>query len=247
MKNIGKITGIEKNGYLCYDKQMRKRGYFDMKKKWNILLILAVILVLVVSIVIYRNITKENTKEDNNFKIVTTFYPIYIMAENITQGAKNIDLINMTDINVGCLHDYNLSTTDMKKIENADLIIQNGLGLENFMDEILNTYSDIKIVDSSSNITNKVEENGEINNHIWTSISNYIAQVEEIANGLTESNPENANIYEQNKNNYIEKLENLQSKYETELASLKGKKAICLNEAFTYLTKEVGIESKCFI
>ncbi len=214
-----------------------------MKKKWNILLILAVILVLVVSIVIYKNITKENTKEDNNFKIVTTFYPIYIMAENITQGAKNVDLINMTDINVGCLHDYNLSTTDMKKIENADLIIQNGLGLENFMDKILNTYSDIKIVDSSSNITNKVEENGEINNHIWTSISNYIAQVEEIANGLTESNPENANIYEQNKNNYIEKLENLQSKYETELSNLKGKKAICLNEAFTYLTKEVGMES----
>lgn len=142
----------------------------------------------------------------------------------------------------GCLHDYNLATTDMKKIESANVVIQNGLGLENFMDKILSTYSDIKIIDSSSKITNKIEENGEINSHIWTSISNYITQVEEITDELCEANPVNSDIYKKNKETYIAKLKELQTKYNTELAKIKGKKAICLNEALTYLAKEVGLE-----
>ena len=121
-------------------------------------------------------------------------------------------------------------------------IVQNGLGLENFMDKILNTYSGIKIIDSSKNITGKIEENGEVNNHIWTSLSNYMMQVEEIANGLNEANPENKEVYEKNKENYIKELKKLQKEYQTELANLNDKKAICLNEAFSYLAKEVGLE-----
>ena len=148
----------------------------------------------------------------------------------------------MADRNVGCLHDYTLSTTDMKKLEKADVVVQNGLGIENFMDKILNTYSEIKIIDSSKNIISKIEENGEVNNHIWTSLSNYMMQVEEIAKSLSEANPENKEVYEKNKENYIKELKKLQKEYQTELANLNDKKAICLNEAFSYLAKEVGLE-----
>lgn len=213
-----------------------------MRKKTTIFLVIATILILIISIVLYRNITKEEKKENENLKIVTTFYPIYIMTSNITQGAENVELTNMTDINIGCLHDYTLTTSDMKKLENADIIIQNGLGLENFMDKILNTYSNIKIIDSSKNITNKIEEDEQINSHIWTSLSNYIIQVEEITKGLIEENPENASIYTENKENYISKLQEIKEKYNTELTNIKGKKAICLNEALTYIAEEVGLE-----
>lgn len=164
------------------------------------------------------------------------------MTSNITQGAQNIELVNMTDISVGCLHDYALSTQDMKKLEKAEVVIQNGLGLENFMDKILDTYSNIQIIDSSKNITNRIEENGEVNNHIWTSLSNYILQVEEIANRLSQINPENEEVYKRNKESYIKQLKELQERYQTELTNLKGKKAICLNEAFSYLAKEVGLD-----
>lgn len=207
-----------------------------------VLLIILLILVLFASIVIYKNITQKPEEENDNFKIVTTFYPIYIMTENITEGAKNIELVNMTDTNVGCLHDYTLSTSDMKKIEKADVIIQNGLGLENFMSKILTTYSNITIIDSSTNITNKIEENGEVNGHIWTSLTNYIYQVEEITNQLSIANPENASIYVANKEKYINKLQELQKKYTEQLENLQGKKAICLNEAIPYLAKEVELE-----
>ncbi len=212
-----------------------------MKKKIGIAILVIVVMIVAIC-VIGNRMGKSQNDDEGQFKIVTTFYPIWIMTSNITQGAQNIELVNMADKNAGCLHDYTLSTTDMKKLEKADVVVQNGLGLENFMDKILNTYSRIKIIDSSKNITSKIEENGEVNNHIWTSLSNYMMQVEEIANGLSEANPENKEVYEKNKENYIKELKELQGEYQTELANLKGKKAICLNEAFSYLAKEVGLE-----
>lgn len=212
-----------------------------MKKKIGIVALAIIIVVLIIGI-IGKKIGEPKQGEERQFKIVTTFYPIFIMTKNITQGAQNIEVVNMADINSGCLHDYTLSTQDMKKLEKADVVIQNGLSLEKFMDKILNTYSDIQIVDSSENITNKIEENGEINNHIWTSISNYILQVEEITKRLSEINPENKEIYETNKESYIKELKTLQEKYKSELTNLAGKKAVCLNEAFSYLAKEIGLE-----
>lgn len=209
-----------------------------MKKK-SIFIVIAIILIIFIAIILYKNITNVEPEEDNNFKIVTTFYPIYIMTENITAGAQNVELTNMTDTNVGCLHDYTLVTADMKKIENADIIVQNGMGLENFMSQILSTYSNIKTIDSSKDVQNKIEENS----HIWMNIQNYIAQVEEIAKGLSEANPENSLIYEQNKNEYIEKLKNIQEKYSLELSNLNGRKSICLDEALEYIAKQVGLDT----
>lgn len=208
-----------------------------MKNK-SIFIVIAIILIIFIAIILYKNITGIEQEENNNFKIVTTFYPIYIMTENITSGAQNVELTNMTDTNVGCLHDYTLVTADMKKIENADIIIQNGMGLENFMSQILGTYSNIKTIDSSKNVQSKIEENS----HIWMNIQNYIAQVEEIAKGLSEVNPENSLIYEQNKNEYIEKLKNMQERYNLELSGLNGRKAICLDEALEYIAKQIGLD-----
>ena len=209
-----------------------------MKKK-SIIIVIAIVLIIFIAIILYKNITNVEQEEDNNFKIVTTFYPIYIMTENITAGVQNVELTNMTDTNVGCLHDYTLVTADMKKIENANIIVQNGMGLENFMSQILSTYSNIKTIDSSKDVQNKIEENS----HIWMNIQNYIAQVEEIAKGLSEANPENSLIYEQNKNEYIEKLKNIQEKYSLELSNLNGRKSICLDEALEYIAKQVGLDT----
>lgn len=215
-----------------------------MKKNLGVILLIVCMAVLIIGI-IYANNAKKTKEQNGNFKIVTTFYPIYIITENITDGAQNINLVNMTDTNVGCLHDYTLSTADMRKLENANVIIQNGLGLENFIDKILNTYSNIAIINSSENISNVIKENEENNGHIWTSITNYMTQVEKIASELSKLNPENSEIYNRNKDNYIANLKLLQKKYTEELEILKNKKAICLNEAITYLAKEVNLDVTC--
>ena len=78
-----------------------------MKKK---IIVTGIILFCLVSLIVFlcvKNINKSNeqSSNSNNFKIVTSFYPMYIIAENLTQNAQNIELSNMAEVNGGCLHD----------------------------------------------------------------------------------------------------------------------------------------------
>lgn len=123
------------------------------------------------------------------------------------------------------------------------MFIQNGLEIENFMDKIVSSFSKLKVIDSSEGLVNIIKDDDEINGHTWTSIDNNIKQVENIKNKLKEANPENADIYEKNANDYIQKLNNLKQKYQTELADLNGKKVVSLNESFAYLQRDLGLDS----
>lgn len=212
-------------------------------KKKNILIIITIIILsCIIGFIVWKNLNKTNNQDDGTTKIVTSFYPMYILAENITEGSSNVELENMANVNVGCLHDYTLTTEDMKKVENADIFITNGLGMENFIDTIINSNEGMYILDSSNGIQNLISHEDETNAHIWTSIDNYIIQVRNIAEGLKENDHDNAEIYEKNANEYIQELENLKENYLQELVDLQGKKAICLNEAFEYLGQELGMD-----
>ena len=206
--------------------------------------LIGIVIISVIVILIVLNINRNNKKEvdDGKTKIVTSFYPMYIIAENITEGANNIELVNMVDVNVGCLHDYTLTTEDMKKVEDADIFISNGLGMENFIDKILESNSDMQVIDSSVDVTNLISDDNEVNGHIWTSIDNYIKQVESVAEGLKKVNEENAAIYDENAREYIEKLNDLKKEYSEALEILNEKKAVVLNEAFEYMGQELGLD-----
>ena len=212
-------------------------------KKRNIIIILAIILVIVLLIVI-GNLNRNEIERDDKVRIVTSFYPMYIMTLNITEGVENVEVENMADNQVGCIHDYTLTTSDLKKFENADIFVENGYGIENFSNNIIESYPNVKIIESASKITDTIEEHEEINAHFWTSIDNYILQVREIADRLKELDNANEAKYEENASEYITKLENLKTKYKNELQNLNGKKVVSLNEAFSYLFKFVGIEEE---
>lgn len=212
----------------------------EVKNCIKICIVAMIIIILIVGIVI-GNLTKKNEKEDNKFKILTSFYPLYIMVQNIANGTENVEVSNMTEKHTGCIHNYTLTTSDLKKFENADVFIENGRNLENFTEKIIDIYPKVNIIESGENITNVIEEDDEQNPHIWLSIENYITQIRVISENLKDLNNENAETYTKNSNDYIEKLEKLKVEYES-LQNIKNKKAICLNESLEYLLKDASIE-----
>lgn len=66
-----------------------------MKKATRLLLIITFTVICMITL---TGCTKEN-KNNENYKIVTSFYPVYIMTYNITYGASNVELANMADAN----------------------------------------------------------------------------------------------------------------------------------------------------
>ena len=214
-----------------------------MKKYIKYIIIVLVLIVLVTTLIILNiNRNKKQEEENGTTKIVTSFYPMYIIAENLTAGAENIELVNMADVNVGCLHDYTLTTEDMKKVEDADIFISNGLGMESFIDKILSSNADMKVIDSSTNIDNFISNDDEVNGHIWTNIEKYIKQVKNISEGLQQNDSANSEVYQKNTDEYLKKLNELKDEFNNALKEVKGKKAVVLNEAFEYLGQELELD-----
>ena len=207
------------------------------------IVIIVLCIILIIGFIVWKNIERNNNDvSSSKTRIVTSFYPMYVIALNLTEGAEGIELSNMADVNVGCLHDYTLTTEDMKKVENADIFISNGLGMENFISKILESNSDMKVIDSSNNLENVISNGIEENAHIWTSIDNYILQVQNIAEELKTADAKNAEVYTQKKKKYVDELNKLNEEYKSKLAKSNGEKAICLNEAFAYLGRDLNLD-----
>lgn len=209
-----------------------------MKRKTKIIALIAIFIVIVTGIVI-ANISKSQKVNDKKgeYRILTSFYPIYIMTLNITNGASNVKVENMAESLTGCIHDYTLTTSDLRKFENCDVFVENGAGLEEFTDEITSKYSNVKIVDAADLVNDLlIDEEGETNSHIWLSLDIYINEVNKITQELSDLNSVNAQIYKRNSDNYIKKLVELKRKFDS--LTLEGKKAICLNESLEYLLRD---------
>ena len=183
----------------------------------------------------------RRTPQNVRFRVVTSFYPLYIMALNITDGVPGIQVDNMAGQQAGCLHDYQLQSKDMKNIEQADVFVINGAGMENFMTKVTSQLPDLHVVNSSEGVPLLLDESGEANPHIWVSITNYIKQVSNIAEGLEKADPENAALYQKNAQEYMAKLSVLRDKMHEELSGITNRDIITFHEAFPYFAEEFGL------
>lgn len=186
------------------------------------------------------NTGQQAAKKDGQLHIVTSFYPMYIATANITKGVEGVQVTNMTKPQTGCLHDYQLSTDDMKTLENADIFVANGAGMESFMDKIINEYKDLQVIDASKDI-DLLEENGEANPHVWLDVDNAIKQVENISEQLCDADPDHAEAYKANAAVYVGRLKELQAEMSNELKDISHRDIVTFHEAFPYFAQEFNL------
>jgi len=197
--------------------------------------------ILLLLVLLCTGCGQNDVQEGETFDIVTSFYPVYIFTQNITKGVPDVTVYNITENQTGCLHDYQLSTSDMKQIEDSDVFVVNGAGLEGFMDKILER-EDIDILDSGENvelIENRFYEG--YNEHIWLSVTNAIEQVETIGTGLMARDPEHQDLYRQNMQEYIECLKNLRNDLREELYGNENIEIVTSHDAFSYFAEDFGL------
>ena len=219
-----------------------------MKKKHALALILALFTLLA---------TGCAAQKDGQTTIVTSFYPMYVLTLNVTDGVDGVTVQNMAEQNVGCLHDYQLQTRDMVALEGADALVINGGGMEQFMDKVLTLRADLPVINASEGIEmlpsvsehdhddhddHDHDHEGEVMNaHVWLDPSLAMVQVRNIAEGLANADPEHAEAYRSNAEAYILKLEQLKADIAEQLAPYAGREIITFHEAFTYFADAFGL------
>lgn len=174
--------------------------------------------------------------------ILSTFYPIQLAVRNIAGGVPGVRVENLTRPNSGCLHDHVLTTDEMLRLEQASILVINGLGLETFLEPVYGRQSRLRVVNASRGIEPIVDaRTGVTNAHVWVSVGLAMRQVGNIAEGLAEADPGRAALYRANASAYLERLRLLQVEMKRALSIVPRRDLITFHEAFPYFAREFDL------
>lgn len=176
-------------------------------------------------------------KDGEKLRILTSFFPMYVMTLNVARGVPDVTVTNLTAPQTGCLHDYSLTAEDMKKLAGADVFIANGGGMESFLAKAVEANKRLAVVTASAGIP-LIREGGEINPHVWLRIASAREEVAGIARSLAALDPANAGAYRRNAREYDGQLAELQQYAGDKLKELKSRDIVTFHEAFPYFAQE---------
>jgi len=208
---------------------------------------------------ISEKMAEADGKEE--FLLVTSFYPMYVLAENLTDGIEGIAVSNLTENQTGCLHDYQLTSRDMKLLNRADAFLINGAGMELFMEKALETNAGLTVIEASHEIEllegvahhhhgedAHAEEETHAdgghsgNGHVWLDVARYGRQADKVTEELSKLLPEQAEALEGAAAVYKEKLAVLSDEVSEVRELSKGTPVVIFHEAFAYLAESLGME-----
>lgn len=214
------------------------------------------IILLVTTLAVTACGTKnEKTTEEGKLNIVTSFYPMYDFTKNVTKDKANVSMLIDGGVEP---HDYEPSAKDMGKIQEADIFIYNSNEMETWVETVLKNIDTkkVKVVEASKGIEllagshDDNEEDGHEGHdhsgvhdpHVWLNPKLASKEVETISQAIIERDDKNKGFYEKNKEEYSEKLNELDKNYKTAFKDAKNRKFVTQHTAFSYLAHEYKLE-----
>ena len=195
-----------------------------------------------------------NDTMETKVKIYTSFYPLYDFTKKV--GGDLVD----TEVVVGDgvdPHSFDPSPRLIAEMETADIFIYNGLGMEPWVDGVLENLKDkgTIIIQASEGLDimdyNEEEhyheeehhhEHGQQDPHIWMDPMNTIKISEGVKEALVGMDSDNAQIYEENFIKFKGDIENLDDDFKEALRDVKNRKILVSHSAFRYLARRYDLE-----
>ncbi|OUJ19227.1 ABC-type metal ion transport system periplasmic component/surface adhesin [Methanonatronarchaeum thermophilum] len=204
--------------------------------------------------------TDEITQQDADLHIALTIPPQTQIAEKI--GGDKITTTTMVPPGEDP-HTAEPNPQRLQDLSKADIYFKIGSGLEfedRHMDTITEQNKNMKIADSSQNITlqdmehtccpdcNHDHDHDHDHNHdykdphIWLSPSNVVQMTENLLEVMVELDPENADYYEQNAEQYISNLKSIDNEIKTGLMNHSEEKFMIFHPSLGYFAHEYNLE-----
>ena len=226
-----------------------------------LLLLISISVVLLCGTFFYVKLNNEQS-DDSELLVMTSCNPVYLATINVVGDAEGVTVQNLSQPTTGCLHDYTLTTEDMKNLSKADLLIVNGGGMEGYLEDVVEAYPNLLIIDTFEAVEEDypviIEEESEeeeedhshgtseehhhdegANSHIWMSEEIYAGQVQAIADGLAALDSSNASVYASNADTFISVMDSQIDNQGLD-ETLSGANVAVLHEAFAYTAQSLG-------
>ena len=166
-----------------------------------------------------NNKLASNMTPTEKLNIVTSVSPITNIVKNVAGERTTLTGLVPEGINS---HTFELVPSDVVKVNNADLVIIDGLGLEvnveDVVDQALNANPDLQVLKLGDNTITPDQyifdysfpkEAGDPNPHLWLNVPYAMKFANLTRDKLIEMDPTNADYYTENVDRYITKLKQL--------------------------------------
>ena len=191
----------------------------------------------------------------DKLKIGVTLQPYYsFVANTVKDKAEAIPVVRLDKYDS---HSYQPKPEDIKRINELDVIVVNGVGHDEFIFDILNAADrkkEIKVIYANKNVSlmpiaGSIRGEKVMNPHTFISITTSIQQVYNIAKELGEIDPANKEFYLKNSRDYAKKLRKLKADALNEVKKLGNIdiRVATLHGGYDYLLSEFGIDVKAVI
>ncbi|HEX6670869.1 MAG TPA: metal ABC transporter substrate-binding protein [Nitrososphaeraceae archaeon] len=214
--------------------------------------------ICVITIIFFISLTasyaqENSTQEVNKLNIVTSVAPITNIVQNI--GGEKINLIGLVPEGVNS-HTFDLVPSDAIKINNADLIIIDGLNLETEIEEIANNAiaknSKIHLLKLGDNTVDKADwifdfsfpkEKGDPNPHLWLNVDYAIKFANLTRDNLIEIDPSNSKYYTENSKKYTKLLKQLDNGIKKSIMTIppENRKLLTYHDSWAYFAPRYGM------
>lgn len=183
--------------------------------------------------------------DGKKFKAVTTFTVIAEMAQNVAGDAAIVESITKPGAEI---HNYAPTPGDIRRAQDARLILWNGLNLELWFEKFFHNLKDVPGVVVSDGVTPmSIAEGpytGKPNPHAWMSPQNALIYVDNIRDAFVKYDPKNANTYKANAEAYKRKIEASIAPIRAKLDTIPADKRWLVSSegAFSYLARDFGLK-----
>ena len=206
------------------------------------------------SITTTNNNSNQEVVQEDKLNVVTSVAPITNIVQNI--GGDKINLVGLVPEGVNS-HTFELIPSDTIKINDADLIIIDGLNLEanieKIAENVISKNPSIRLLKLGDNTISKKEwvfdfsfpkEKGDPNPHLWLNVEYAIKFANLTRDKLIEMDPTNSQYYIKNSNKYTKLLNQLDEgiKKSIETIPAENRKLLTYHDSWAYFAPRYGMK-----
>lgn len=217
--------------------------------------------------------TAPPTASTGKLLVVTTFLPMTEFTKAVAGDRAQVTQLLPTTVGP---HDYQAKPEDARLLAKANVLVENGLGMENFLASLIKSAGNLRlqVIDASKGIAPIATEDSEahpdhgaeekhaeadpaavehdhdhgaFNPHVWLDPKRAIQQVENIRDGLIAADPAGKDTYTANAAAYIAKLRQLDQEFAQKLKPFAGQSFVTYHDFAPYFAQSYNLKPEFLV
>ena len=199
-------------------------------------------------------------------RILCSTFPIHQIMRYVTQGRAGLELSLLLPAGLGCPHDYALTPQDLRRIGDADVLVINGRGLDEFLGApAVKAHPRLTVIDSAAGLETEGDGGPELhddeahegegdegqdrhhahadgNPHLFASPRQAARLARNLADALKRLDPDGAQLYDRNAQAFSARLTALAGEFARLGRTIGCRRVVAQHDVFEFLAQDMGME-----